>query len=183
MAPETLHLTSYPESATDRTDFTLPCTLAQGRALISVNWYRNNVNIFDTSSDADISAATLSPLTTSPEYQSVSGRISVSSSIQQHNVTLRTNFKLDQGSVWACQTGIQFSNDISIEVKESIQVSISVYATKNPGTDEQILKLTCEGTDDITETVWSKNLVNIFQTTLPRSMLVYDTDSPEYKSV
>ncbi|XP_048258056.1 uncharacterized protein LOC124113532 [Haliotis rufescens] len=292
------HLTSYPESASDGADFTLSCTPAQGRILISVKWYRNNVNIFDTSSDADASAAILHPLTTSPEYQSVSGRISVSSSLQQHNVTLRTNSPLDQGSVWRCQvgsqfsnnltievkesirgpslpalsqtsggqtvtltcagepgsggyisiawyrngveifktisddptvihspvntssecqsvsgrisvsssiqqhkvtlrinstldqgsvwtcrTGQQFSNNISIEVKESIQVSISVYATKHPGTDEQILKLTCEGADDITETVWSRNSVNIFQTTLPRSMLVYDTDSPEYQSV
>ncbi|XP_048258073.1 uncharacterized protein LOC125383575 [Haliotis rufescens] len=62
-------------------------------------------------------------------------------------------------------------------------VSISVYATKHPGTDGVILKLSCEGEDDITETVWSRNSVNIFQTTLSRSMLVYDTDSPEYQSV
>ncbi|XP_048258069.1 uncharacterized protein LOC124113537 isoform X5 [Haliotis rufescens] len=116
-----LHLTSYPESATDGADFTLSCTPAQGGELIGVRWNRNNVYIFDTSSDADASAAILHPLTTSPEYQSVSGRISVSSSLQQHNVTLRTDSTLDQGSVWRCRTGPQLSNNLTIEVKVSIQ--------------------------------------------------------------
>ncbi|XP_046335078.1 uncharacterized protein LOC124117307 [Haliotis rufescens] len=109
-----LHLTSYPESATDGADFTLSCTPAQGRALISVKWYRNNVNIFDTSSDADVSAEILNPNTSSPEYQSGSGRISVSSSLQQHNVTLRTNSTLDQGSVLGCKAGPRFSNNLTI---------------------------------------------------------------------
>ncbi|XP_071111336.1 uncharacterized protein [Haliotis cracherodii] len=115
------HLTSYPKSATDGADLTLSCTPTQGRTLIGVSWNRNNVYIFDTSSDTDASAAILHTLTTSPEYQSVSGRISVNSSPQQHNVTLRTNSPLDQGSVWRCQSGQQLSNNLTIEVKESIQ--------------------------------------------------------------
>ncbi|XP_048258064.1 uncharacterized protein LOC124113540 [Haliotis rufescens] len=116
-----LHLTSYPEFATDGADFTLSCTHAQGRTLITVNWHRNNVNIFDTGSGIFVSAAILHPLTTSPEYQAVSRRISVSSSLQQHSVTLRTNSPLDQGSLWRCQTVGQFSNNLTIEVKESIR--------------------------------------------------------------
>ncbi|XP_048258057.1 uncharacterized protein LOC124113533 isoform X1 [Haliotis rufescens] len=127
------HLTSYPEAATDGADLTLSCTPAQGRTLISVSWNRNNVYIFDTSSDDDASAAILHPLTISPEYQSVSGRISVNSSPQQHNVTLRTNSPLDQGSVWRCQSGQQFSNNLTIEVKESIQGTSRAEEASSPG--------------------------------------------------
>ncbi|XP_071111337.1 uncharacterized protein [Haliotis cracherodii] len=141
-APQTPHLTSYPEAATDGADFTLSCTPAQGRTSISVRWYRNSVNIFDTSSDADVSAAILNPLTTSTEYQSVSGRISVSSSPQQFNVTLRSKSTLDQGSVWTCQTGQQFSNNLTIEVKESIQDTSTTEAAGPSSTDDKDMMTT-----------------------------------------
>ncbi|XP_046548395.1 uncharacterized protein LOC124258346 [Haliotis rubra] len=176
-------LTSYPQSATEGVEFTLSCTATQSDGLISVSWYRNNVEMFMTSSDANISSSILKPNTTLSEYRAVVGRVTVSSSLQQHNVTLRINSTLDQGSVWKCRSGMRFSNNVTVEITDKSEASISVKATRNPVNGGQILTLTCESTNDITETVWSRNSVNIFKTIIPRSMLVYDTNSPQYQSV
>ncbi|XP_046335072.2 uncharacterized protein LOC124117303 isoform X2 [Haliotis rufescens] len=139
------HLTSYPESASDGADFTLSCTptTEQSKTFISAAWFRNNVNIFDTSSDSEVSAVILNNFTTSPEYQSVSGRISVNSSPQQFNMTLWANSTLDKGSVWTCKTGSQFSNNLTIDVKESIQ---GPSTTKGPSSTDDKTTMTTTST-------------------------------------
>ncbi|XP_046545821.1 uncharacterized protein LOC124255913 isoform X2 [Haliotis rubra] len=176
-------LTRYPQFATEGVEFTLSCTSTHSGGLISVRWYRNNVEMFHTSSDADVSTSIFNPATTPSESRAVAGRVTVSSSIQQHNVTLRINSTLDQGSVWKCQAGSRSSNNVTVEITDNTEASISVKATRNPVKDGQILTLICESTSDIKETVWSRNSVNIFKTIIPTSMLVYDTSSPQYQSV
>ncbi|XP_046545817.1 uncharacterized protein LOC124255912 isoform X3 [Haliotis rubra] len=178
-----LHLTSYPQSAVDGAGFTLSCTTTQSGGFINVIWYRNNVEMFSTSSDADVSTSILNPATTSIDSRAVAGRVTVSSSLQQHNVILRINSTLDQGSVWKCQSGSRFSNNVAVEITDNSEASTSVKATRNPVNNGQILTLTCESTNVIQETVWSRNSVNIFKTILLTSMLVYDTSSPQYQSV
>ncbi|XP_067661732.1 mucin-22-like [Haliotis asinina] len=194
------HLTSYPQSAVDGTEVTLSCATTHKGGLIGVKWYRNNVDIFYTSSDVNVSTSILNPNTTSPEFQSVSRRVTVNSYPPQHNVSLRINSTLDKDSVWKCKSGNSFSNNVTVVITDSTQGSAStarmptnrtesttqsilLKAIGNPVKDGQILTLTCDSTNNITETVWSRNSLNLFKTILPTSMLVYDTSYPQYQSV
>ncbi|XP_046545822.1 uncharacterized protein LOC124255913 isoform X3 [Haliotis rubra] len=115
-------LTRYPQFATEGVEFTLSCTSTHSGGLISVRWYRNNVEMFHTSSDADVSTSIFNPATTPSESRAVAGRVTVSSSIQQHNVTLRINSTLDQGSVWKCQAGSRSSNNVTVEITDNTEV-------------------------------------------------------------
>ncbi|XP_046545818.1 uncharacterized protein LOC124255912 isoform X4 [Haliotis rubra] len=132
-ASATIRLTSYPQSAVDGAEFTLSCTSTQSGGLITVIWHRNNVEIFQTNSDADVSTSILNTTTTSNESRAVTERVTVSSSLKQHNVILRINSTLDQGSVWKCRSGIRYSNNVTVDITNKTEgFSTTVPTTPAP---------------------------------------------------
>ncbi|XP_046545816.1 uncharacterized protein LOC124255912 isoform X2 [Haliotis rubra] len=186
-----LHLTSYPQSAVDGAGFTLSCTTTQSGGFINVIWYRNNVEMFSTSSDADVSTSILNPATTSIDSRAVAGRVTVSSSLQQHNVILRINSTLDQGSVWKCQSGSRFSNNVAVEITDNSEASATIRLTSYPqsAVDGAEFTLSCTSTQSggLITVIWHRNNVEIFQTNsdadVSTSILNTTTTSNESRAV
>ncbi|XP_046548385.1 uncharacterized protein LOC124258335 [Haliotis rubra] len=190
-APATIHLTIYPQSAVDGAEVTLSCTTTNSGGLISVNWYRNNVEMFSTSSDADVSTSIFNPTTSSNESRAVAGRVTVSSSLQQHNVTLRINSTLDQGSVWKRQNGNRFSNNVTVEITDNTEAPATIHLTSYPqaAVDGAEVTLSCTTTQSggLISVSWYRNDVEIFKTSsdadVSTSMQKPNTTLSEYRAV
>ncbi|XP_067679764.1 uncharacterized protein [Haliotis asinina] len=108
-----LVLTSSPVIATDGEVFTLICssntTGGQDRY-----WRRDNILLFTTSQGFS------SPSVSNPDVFNgyLLGRVNVSCHATQHNVTLRINSTIDNGSWWQCVGNLtgQRSNTLTINV-------------------------------------------------------------------
>ncbi|XP_067679827.1 uncharacterized protein [Haliotis asinina] len=119
-----LVLTSVPAAAatTDSDVITLICSSSWGRA--NRYWYRDEDVIFRTTE----SLPTLSKAAISNPYvynKYLSGRISVSCGVLQHNVTLRINATIDRGTEWWCKDTVksETSNHITLLSSESADLS------------------------------------------------------------
>ncbi|XP_046374840.2 uncharacterized protein LOC124147988 [Haliotis rufescens] len=108
-----LVLTSSPPTATDGQAITLICSSSWGE--VNRYWFRDDNVIFRTTQ----SLSTFSKAAISNPYiysKYLSGRVSVSCNVLQHNVTLMINATIDRGSVWWCKDTVksETSNHITL---------------------------------------------------------------------
>ncbi|XP_048254200.1 uncharacterized protein LOC124125584 isoform X2 [Haliotis rufescens] len=121
-----LQLTSSPATASPGQPYTLMCSGSGGR---SRAWNRRNDIIFrsryvsDTHCAVDVSNNNL--------YNHLSGRINVTCSHNQYNVTLRILTSIDNGSVWQCgdDQRSQESNRWTIRVVNIMATTTTVATT------------------------------------------------------
>ncbi|XP_067679750.1 serine-rich adhesin for platelets-like isoform X2 [Haliotis asinina] len=108
-----LVLTSSPMTATDGEVFTLTCSsnISGGQ---DRQWSRNGTLLFTTSQGPQ----SISVANNDVFNRYLSGRVSVSGDATQHNVTLRINSTIDNGSRWQCVANAitQWSNTLTINV-------------------------------------------------------------------
>ncbi|XP_046560579.1 uncharacterized protein LOC124269573 isoform X4 [Haliotis rubra] len=108
-----LVLTSSPMTVTDEELFTLICSRNTTRGQ-DRQWKRDDTVVFYTTQGST------SPTVANPDIfnRYLSGRVNVSCDATQHNVTLRINSAVDNGSRWQCVDNVasQTSNTMTIYV-------------------------------------------------------------------
>ncbi|XP_046560570.1 uncharacterized protein LOC124269573 isoform X3 [Haliotis rubra] len=111
-----LVLTSSPMTVTDEELFTLICSRNTTRGQ-DRQWKRDDTVVFYTTQGST------SPTVANPDIfnRYLSGRVNVSCDATQHNVTLRINSAVDNGSRWQCVDNVasQTSNTMTIYVNVS----------------------------------------------------------------
>ncbi|XP_048254204.1 uncharacterized protein LOC124125588 isoform X2 [Haliotis rufescens] len=110
-----LQLTSSPATASPGQPYTLMCS-SSGSAGRSRAWYWRTDVIFRTRYVSDTQCPV--DVSNNDVYNHLSGRINVTCSYTQHNVTLRILTPTDNGSVWWCwdSQSDQESNRLTIHV-------------------------------------------------------------------
>ncbi|XP_046578383.1 uncharacterized protein LOC124286096 [Haliotis rubra] len=92
-------LTASPTSGKDGDVVTLSCSHRDRAALGFVTWSRNNVNLFST----NINISSIIDVDRNSEhFHNVTGRFNVSLFLAIHQLNLKINSSLDDGSVWGC---------------------------------------------------------------------------------
>ncbi|XP_067679771.1 uncharacterized protein [Haliotis asinina] len=144
-----LVLTSSPVIATDGEVFTLICssntTGGQDRY-----WRRDNILLFTTSQGFS------SPSVSNPDVFNgyLLGRVNVSCHATQHNVTLRINSTIDNGSWWQCVGNLtgQRSNTLTINVTahQTTVTTKTTAALVTTATDTDIASTGSTGQSDTT---------------------------------
>ncbi|XP_046556535.1 uncharacterized protein LOC124265761 isoform X2 [Haliotis rubra] len=131
----TLLLTSSPSTASPGQPYTLMCS-SSGSGGRSRAWYWRDDVIFHTRYVSD-TQCTLDISNNDRYREYLSGRVNVSCSYNLHNVTLRVNTSIDNGSVWRCvdsQDSLE-SNRWTIHISNLMPSTTTTAATTTTTAD------------------------------------------------
>ncbi|XP_048254362.1 uncharacterized protein LOC124122802 [Haliotis rufescens] len=137
-------LASFPLTATDGELFTLICrNITTGKQ--DIEWERDGEIVFTTAQGYARPSAFNKNLS--------SKRVNASCDSTHHNVTLRINSTLDNGSMWQCTDKVhsQKSNNMTINVTQlqTTLASTSTRSTSFPTTGT--IEISSSGTTDVTQ--------------------------------
>ncbi|XP_048254338.1 location of vulva defective 1-like isoform X2 [Haliotis rufescens] len=141
-----LQLTTFPSKATEGNAYTLMFSSTNNISASKITWYWRNVSVVETTFNdtCDVVVVQNAYFDT---Y--LSKRVSISCGVLQHNLTLRINSTVDNGTLWYCnvpRTG-ETSQTVTIAVTDEPTRSTSVTttpasATSTITTDEEIVSST-----------------------------------------
>ncbi|XP_071095209.1 uncharacterized protein [Haliotis cracherodii] len=124
-----LQLTTFPAQATEGNAYTLTCSSNNNVSASKIIWYWRTVAVVETTYLND----TCDVVVPQNEYFETyfSKRVSISCGVLQHNVTLRINSTVDNGTLWYCKdpSTDETSHTVTIDVTDEPTHSTSVTTT------------------------------------------------------
>ncbi|XP_071095880.1 uncharacterized protein [Haliotis cracherodii] len=164
-----LQLTTSPATASPDQPYTLMC---RGNGSRSRLWYWRNDAIFRSSYVSDTQCKVDESQPTN--YKQLSGRINVTCSLNQYNVTLRILTSIDDGSVWWCRD--------TERSKESNRWSIHVVNLMSMSSTTTTAETTTTAAATTTTTVPTSTTTTTATTTMPVTTATKATTTPAVTS-